>query len=194
MQHILFFPADHSSIRSAQGQVEVRGEALTSSRDELVLTLSANDLANKGGFFGTSDPFVSISRLNEDGSYSVVFSNKHIDNTLSPRWAETKIPTASLCNGDLDRPLRFEVWDWERSGRHVSMGQAVTSMRALLGSGTGKGSVCLPVLEADKKGKRGYSSSGTLLVNNCRLQKNPTFTDVSSAAMLLPHCAHALSV
>lgn len=170
----------------------MRGEALTSSRDELVLTLSANDLVNKGGFFGTSDPFVTISRLNEDGSYSVVFSNKHIDNTLNPRWAETKIPTASLCNNDLDRPLRFEVWDWERNGRHVSMGQAVTSMRALLGNGTGKGSVCLPVLEAEKKGKRGYSNSGTLLVNNCRLQKNPTFTDVSRVSCPLRPCPASL--
>lgn len=28
-----------------------------------------------------------------------------------------------MCNGDIDRPLRIEVMDWEKNGKHVFMGQ-----------------------------------------------------------------------
>jgi hypothetical protein len=28
-----------------------------------------------------------------------------------------------LCNGDIDRPLKIEVFDHEKSGKHVPMGQ-----------------------------------------------------------------------
>ncbi len=48
--------------RRAQGQIEVRGESLHRTRDKLIVTFSANNLSNKAGFFGTSDPFLSISR------------------------------------------------------------------------------------------------------------------------------------
>jgi hypothetical protein len=44
------------------GKVNVRGEILTNCRDLLVVTFSGNKLANKDGMFGTSDPFLEISR------------------------------------------------------------------------------------------------------------------------------------
>ena len=34
-----------------------------------------------------------------------------------------KIPLALVCNGDIDRPLRVEVLDWDKNGKHVYMGQ-----------------------------------------------------------------------
>eukprot|EP01034_Spumella_vulgaris_P025881 gene25881-32387_t len=159
----------------AQGYVSVRGEALTHTRDRLCVTFSANNLVNKGGFFGTSDPFLSISRINEDNTRTVVFQNKHIDNTLNPRWAEVRIPTATLCNGDFDRPLRIEVWDWDKHGKHVSMGVADTSVRSLLGT---NGTSGMHVIEADKKLKsKSYVNSGSLMASNVSIEKNPTFSD-----------------
>ena len=34
-----------------------------------------------------------------------------------------------LCNGDIDRPLKIEVYDFEKSGKHVFMGQVDTCVR-----------------------------------------------------------------
>lgn len=89
-----------------------------------------------------------------------------------------KIPLVQLCNGDIDRPLKVEVFDFEKSGKHVFMGQVETSVRGLLDSnGTG-----LDVIEPDKKAKRGakYLNSGTLHASHCVIEENPTFSDVSA--------------
>ncbi|CAM9627798.1 unnamed protein product, partial [Laminaria digitata] len=61
-------------------------------------------------------------------------------NDLNPLWKpqETSIQVrAALCNGDYRRPLRVEVWDWDRDGGHDAMGSVTTSLQGLL-EGQGK--------------------------------------------------------
>ena len=66
-----------------------------------------------------------------------------------------------LCNGDIDRPLRVEIFDFEKSGAHKSMGIVETSVRGLLDSRSAQ----INVIEADKKLKsRSYVNSGTFSV------------------------------
>lgn len=69
----------------------VRGESLANTRDNFQVSFSCSRLSNKEGFFSTSDPFIQISRLNEDGGWTVVWKNKHINNTLNPVWGEVKV-------------------------------------------------------------------------------------------------------
>lgn len=45
-----------------RGKIEVRGEATHHTRDNFVVTFSANKLSNKEGFFSTSSPLLKISR------------------------------------------------------------------------------------------------------------------------------------
>jgi hypothetical protein len=45
-----------------RGEVQIRGEVVHHTRDNLLVTFSANKLSNKEGFFGTSDPFLRASR------------------------------------------------------------------------------------------------------------------------------------
>ncbi len=49
-------------IAHCSGRVELRGEALCHTRDNLVVTFAANKLTNTEGFFGTSNPFLKIHR------------------------------------------------------------------------------------------------------------------------------------
>ena len=35
---------------------------------------------------------------------------------------QVKIPMSSLCNGDIYRPLRIEIFDWDKNGKHQTMG------------------------------------------------------------------------
>jgi hypothetical protein len=63
--------------------------------------------------------------MNEDNTYTVVWKSNKIDNSLNPIWAPVKIPMATLCNNDLYRPLKIEIFDWEKSGKHQSMGQVI---------------------------------------------------------------------
>ncbi len=118
---------------------------------------------------------MGIFRQNEDGSWSIVWKNNHIDSTLNPRWSETKLSIVLLCNGDIDRPLRVTIWDWEKSGRHKFMGRVDTSVRELV---TIKGAP-LNVIEPEKQKKSSYKNSGTFSAGNCSIEHNPTFGDVS---------------
>jgi copine 1/2/3 len=113
-------------------------------------------------------------RLNEDNSWSNVWKNNHIASTLNPRWASAKIPMVTLCNADIDRPLRITIWDWEKSGRHKFMGRVETNVRTLLSNGGP-----IDVIEPDKKSKSSYKNSGTFVASNCIIEHNPTFSDVS---------------
>lgn len=38
----------------------------------------------------------------------------------------------AICNGDYLRPLRLEVWDWDRDGSHDLIGMISTSLQGLL--------------------------------------------------------------
>lgn len=156
-----------------QGQIFIRGEAKHNTRDLLCVTFSAVKLSNKEGWFSKSDPFLKIARVNEDSTWTYVWKSTTIDNSLNPKWQATKILLSSLCNGDLDRPLKIDIFDFEKNGKHAFMGTVETSARGLLTSnGTGYN-----VIEPEKKKKKGYVNSGTLMASNVIVEYHPTFTE-----------------
>jgi len=152
-----------------KGSVLVRGEAQANSRDVFCVTFSARKLANKEGFFSTSDPFLIISRINEDGGWTQVWRNEKIDNNLNPCWAPTRIPMTTLCNGDPERPLKIEIFDFEKSGKHHFMGQVECSVSSMV-KGNG-------IAMAVEPRQNGYTNSGTLTAANVLVESHPTFTD-----------------
>ena len=156
------------------GTVHVRGEAIHNTRDIFVVNFVGAKLAAKNGFFGKSDPFLIISRCYEDGSYVVCWRGDHVTNTLNPAWTTSRIPLVALCNGDIDRPIRIQLMDYESSGKHQPMGVVDTSVRALMNSAGAP----MNVIEADKKAKsKSYVNSGTLSAQRCVIEKHPSMTD-----------------
>ena len=78
---------------------------------------------DKKDFFGKSDPFVVISRLREDDSWVRAAKTEHIKRTLNPSWEMLDVTAGKLCNGDLERPLLFQVFDWNMSGNDELIGE-----------------------------------------------------------------------
>eukprot|EP01040_Poterioochromonas_malhamensis_P007719 gene7719-8337_t len=156
------------------GNVTIRAEAKADTRDLFCVTFSANNLSNKEGFFSKSDPFIVFLRCNEDSSYSKVWESSVVPNSLNPRWSQAKIPMSTLCNGDIHRPLRIEIYDHERNGKHVFMGQInEISVASLLESRN----VRLNVIEPIKQAKsRTYVNSGILQADDCSIEKHYSFT------------------
>ena len=94
-------------------------------------------------------------------------------NDLSPTWPHSTISIQALCNGDIDRPIRITIMDWDKDGGHDNMGSVVTSVRGLVDS---RGAP-FDVVEEKKQSKKGYKNSGTLTVLNAGIQKRPAFLD-----------------
>mmetsp|Transcript_12871 Transcript_12871/g.21390 ORF Transcript_12871/g.21390 Transcript_12871/m.21390 type:complete len:544 (-) Transcript_12871:514-2145(-) len=163
------------------GSIEVRGEIIHNTRNNFVATFACNKLSNKEGFFSTSDPFLKFSRLNEDATWTAVWQNTRVDNSLNPRWAEVKIPITLLCNGDIDRPLKIEIFDHEKSGKHAPMGEVETSVRGMVSSN----GTAMNVIEPAKKLKKGakYVNSGTFHATHAYIEENPTFSDFIAGGM-----------
>uniref|UniRef100_A0AAX7SP70 Copine VIII n=1 Tax=Astatotilapia calliptera TaxID=8154 RepID=A0AAX7SP70_ASTCA len=68
---------------------------------------------------------------NEDGSYTICHKTEVVKNTLDPVWQAFKIPVRALCNGDYDRSIKVEVYDWDRDGGHDFIGEFSTSYREM---------------------------------------------------------------
>jgi hypothetical protein len=156
------------------GTVTVRSEAKADTRDLFLVTFAAAGLTNKEGFFGTSDPFLVFLRCNEDGSYSKVWESSFVNNSLNPKWGQTKISMSTLCNGDHLRPLRCEIYDFNKSGKHTFMGVANNlSVDSLLRGGKDNR---FEIIEPEKQKKnKNYVNSGVLTATDCSIEHHYTF-------------------
>uniref|UniRef100_A0A3B4EPL5 C2 domain-containing protein n=1 Tax=Pygocentrus nattereri TaxID=42514 RepID=A0A3B4EPL5_PYGNA len=112
------------------GAIIFTAEELSNCRDIATMQLCANKL-DKKDFFGKSDPFLVFYRSNEDGTFTICHKTEVIKNTLNPVWQPFTIPVRALCNGDYDRTVKIDVYDWDRDGSHDFIGEFTTSYREL---------------------------------------------------------------
>jgi hypothetical protein len=98
-------------------------------------TLRGIKLKNVEGIFNKSDPFFEVSRLIQAAggpSWQPVYRSKQVMNDLNPKWAPASVDINQLCSGDLDKAIRINAWDWEKSGRHTPMGSFETTVNAMV--------------------------------------------------------------
>uniref|UniRef100_A0A8C8SQC2 Copine 8 n=1 Tax=Pelusios castaneus TaxID=367368 RepID=A0A8C8SQC2_9SAUR len=142
------------------GTIILTAEELNCCRDSVLMQFCANKL-DKKDFFGKSDPFLVFYRSNEDGSFTICHKTEVVKNTLNPVWQAFKISVRALCNGDYDRTIKIEVYDWERDGSHDFIGEFTTSYREM-SRGQSQFNV-YEVINPKKKGKKKkYINSGTV--------------------------------
>ncbi|KAJ8245438.1 hypothetical protein GJAV_G00270760 [Gymnothorax javanicus] len=165
------------------GKIIVKAEEINNCRELVLMQFCGNKL-DKKDFFGKSDPFLVFYRSNEDGTFTICHKTEVIKNTLNPVWQAFKIPVRALCNGDYDRTIKVEVYDWERSGRstdgqtasHDFIGEFTTSYREL-SRGQSQFNV-YEVINPKKKAKRKkYLNSGTVTLLSFLVETEVTFLD-----------------
>uniref|UniRef100_A0A8B9GDY0 C2 domain-containing protein n=1 Tax=Amazona collaria TaxID=241587 RepID=A0A8B9GDY0_9PSIT len=157
------------------GTIIVLAEELSNCRDVATLQFCANKL-DKKDFFGKSDPFLVFYRSNEDGTFTICHRTEVARHTLAPVWAAFDIPVRALCNGDPDRTIKVEVYDWDRTGSHDFIGEFTTSYCELA-----RGQHGLNVYEVvnpkKKLKKKKYLNSGTVTLLSFSVESDPSFLD-----------------
>ena len=114
------------------GEIIILSEELSDCKDELEIQFIGKKL-DKKDWFGSSDPFLQISRANErPGDFTLVHRTEHISNNVNPTWKKFVIPLRTLCNGDLDRNLKIECFDHNNSGNHSVIGEFFVTARQLM--------------------------------------------------------------
>ncbi|XP_051976253.1 copine-8 [Xyrauchen texanus] len=157
------------------GTIIVKAEELNNCRESVMMQFCGNKL-DKKDFFGKSDPFLVFFRSNEDGTFTICHKTEVVKNTLNPVWQAFKIPVRALCNGDYDRTIKVEVYDWDRDGSHDFIGEFSTSFREL-SRGQSQFNV-YEVINPKKKGKKKkYLNSGTVTLLSFLIDTEATFLD-----------------
>ena len=115
------------------GDIIVLSEELSMCRDELELEFMGKNLTTKDWFTGSLNPFLQISRANEcPGDFTLIQQTEHTNNNVDPTWERIIVPLRALCNGDLDRHLKFECMHYKSDGSHTCIGDFFTSARQLI--------------------------------------------------------------
>lgn len=135
----------------------------------LNLSLSGHKLKNVDGFFSKSDPFFIVNAQVDSAGGRVwhpVYRSETIKNDLNPKWKACSMSVEKLCDGNKNKPILIEVYDWEKSGKHQAMGKFETSVnglvsaQAMLAPGNGKDASLSGMMSLQHKGK----SYGKILV------------------------------
>ncbi|XP_062248858.1 copine Va [Platichthys flesus] len=157
------------------GTIVLSAEELGNCRDYSTMQFCANKL-DKKDFFGKSDPFMVFYRSNEDGTFTICHKTEVMKNTLNPVWQPFSIPVRALCNGDYNRTIKVEVYDWDRDGSHDFIGELTTSYKELC-RGQSQSNV-YEVMNAKKKmKKKRYINSGTVSLLSFSVESEHTFLD-----------------
>ncbi|MBN3304656.1 CPNE5 protein, partial [Amia calva] len=157
------------------GTIILSAEELGNCRDSATMQFCANKL-DKKDFFGKSDPFMVFYRSNEDGTFTICHKTEVVKNTLNPVWQAFAIPVRALCNGDYDRTIKVEVYDWDRDGSHDFIGEFTTSYREL-SRGQSQFNVYEVVNPKKKMKKKKYVNSGTVTLLSFTVESEYTFLD-----------------
>ena len=163
-------------IRSG-GTLYVRITPAPVTTGTLHLNMRGIKIKNTEGMFGKSDPFLEMSAKVEAAgglTWQPVYRSLPVMNNLDPNWPPFSVELARLCDGDLDKPILIQIWDWQKNGRHTSIGTFETTVnslvaRAIAGAdgGPSRGidmSKAFPI--ADKKGK----NAGHIVVTTAKVE------------------------
>jgi hypothetical protein len=150
--------------------------------------MKGTKLKNVEGMFGKSDPFFELSRK-QDAAGGLTWDNVHrsekVKNNLNPEWANAIVELSTLCDADLDRPILVSVYDFESSGKHVSMGQFETTVNALV-----KASETHEPIHLKQKGK----DVGTITIVNAVVDGMEEVTQRMAQASVSPSAPYAPAV
>ena len=116
-----------------RGDIIVVTEELSNCKLTALLKFSAEHLPSS--FFGFFRPnsFLVFSRSNEGGTYSVVAKSETVHG-VRPSWKPLNISVRTLCNGDFDRAIKVDCYNYSRSGAHSLIGSCFTSFSEFVGA------------------------------------------------------------
>ncbi|XP_064632311.1 copine-8-like isoform X2 [Lineus longissimus] len=167
------------------GSIIFTAEELSTCKEEVTMQLCGHKL-DKKDFFGKSDPFLVFLKSNEDGSFTAVHKTEVIKNTLNPTWRTFTEKVRTLCNGDHDRSIKIECYDWNQSGSHDLIGGFITSLRELE-RGPGPQNSYELIHPEKKAKKKKYKHSGTIELLSAKVVAVPTFLDYIKGGTQI-HC------
>uniref|UniRef100_F1KU93 Nicotinic receptor-associated protein 1 n=1 Tax=Ascaris suum TaxID=6253 RepID=F1KU93_ASCSU len=171
-----FFLRGKNGERNCGELTIVAEEAEDQSREAVVFALRALKL-DKKQFFGKSDPFLQIYRINDDGSSQLVHRTEVVPRSLYPEWKPFEVPMQQLCGSNRNRNIRFDCYSYG-SGTTKS-GNFIGGCEIAFNKLVGKNDMELPLINEKKRNKKGskYVDSGRLVFVSVTTHRNYSFLE-----------------
>lgn len=132
-------------------------EVAVGNNEEVYIEFMGKDLPDGSCwyYFHSFSPFFYLSRIMEDGSAQRIFCSDQ-SKTTNPSWQPVVKSLIDLCNGDMCRPIKFELFDHYASGKHVLIGTFNFSIKDIIESGKKS----FDLVDESKKAKVGKINIG----------------------------------
>lgn len=153
------------------GEIVIVTEEVESCRQIVEIQFRIENL-QYDKWFGDTNPFLVLSRLNHDGSFSVIARTEPVNVPEEPIWKPMIIPATKLCNGDFDRKIKIECFDHRSNGNHKLIGTTYTTLTLALNSSTG-----MLMLNKQEKQESDPTTSGALKLEKILITEEHTFLD-----------------
>lgn len=157
------------------GEIVIISEEVATCKQIAEIQFSAEDLP-KVAWLRSNDPFLVISRSNEDGSYSIVAKTPTIQSTQNPTWDAFNIRATTLCNGDFERSIKIDCYNYSSNGSHKLIGTCYSTLNNLR-SISQSGEPMSLINDEKQKTKPNYVPSGVLKVDKVNISADITFLD-----------------
>jgi len=157
---------------SGRGQLSIRTEEIANANGLVKMKLRCSKLANVGTF-SRNNSFVQISRLREDSSWVPCYKSEVKMGNTNPVFTEISCTVVQIANGDIFRPLKISAFDWSKSGNHVLIGEAETSLSQISQMAASKS--CIGFV--DKKKKAPNNAAGELYCDTFSLTPQESFIE-----------------
>jgi len=177
-----------SKTNKGAGTCFITAEEVTSNKEWVKLQFGAKDL-DKKDFFGKSDPFMTISRMSPMDSQgrvssTIVYQTNIVKNNLNPSWEPFRISLRELCNGDEERSIKFEVYDWDQDSDNDLIGSFITTF-AKMKIGLIEKTEFQVVHPEKMKKKKSYKNSGKVFLKHLESYSEPSFVDYLQGGLAL---------
>ncbi|XP_037550224.1 copine-3 [Nematolebias whitei] len=157
---------------AGRGTITICAEEITDTR-VVNLEVSARSLDKK--FLWWSDPFLEFYKQTGTG-WQLAHRTEVVRNNLNPVWRPFRISLRSVCEGDVEKPIKVDCYDHRENGSHVLIG----SFRATLAEMSMQTHTSFAEFECinpKKLDSSNYKNSGVICIRRCQVEKEYSFLD-----------------
>jgi hypothetical protein len=178
----LKFKLEEEARETVTGELWLTIDEVIASKQSVQIQFEAKNLARKD-FLGSSDPYLTLSKENIDGSLTQVYKSEVIQNTLDPIWPQFSLRVEDLCDSDYHKLLKIECFDWDRHTNDDFIGSVTTSLQNLSAHFPQNNvfeltnSLNRKYVDVRSKRKSMRNNFGFLLLKNLEIKQIPTFFD-----------------
>ncbi|XP_075016902.1 copine-2 isoform X3 [Calonectris borealis] len=102
---------------------------------------------------------------------------KVIKYTLDPVWKPFTVPLVSLCDGDVEKPIKVMCYDYDSDGGHDFIGEFQTSVARMCEAQDASPLELECINPKKQKKKKNYKNSGIIIVKSCKITRDFSFLD-----------------